>query len=47
MTPTLTEQEAVQVGVEAYIYGFPLVVMDMTRKQMTNVDSARDHRVRR
>ncbi len=25
---------------EAYIYGYPLVTMDMTRRQQTNVDSA-------
>ena len=33
-------EEVVNVATDAYIYGFPLVVMDMTRKQMTNVDSA-------
>ena len=27
-------------AVDAYLYGFPLVIMDMTRKQTTNVDSA-------
>ena len=27
-------------AVDAYIYGYPLVTMDMTRKQTTNVDSA-------
>ena len=27
-------------AVEAYIYGYPLVTLDMTSKQMTNVDSA-------
>ena len=27
-------------AVEAYLYGFPLVIMDMTRKQTTNVASA-------
>jgi len=27
-------------AVDAYIFGFPLVLMDMTRKQMTNVDTA-------
>ncbi len=33
-------QEAVSIATDAYIYGFPLVIIDMTRKQMTNVDSA-------
>lgn len=31
--------EAVGDAVDAYIYGFPLVLMDMTRKQVTNVSS--------
>ncbi len=30
--------EAVPLGVEAYIYGYPLVTMEMTRRVMTNVD---------
>ena len=29
---------------EAYIYGYPLVTMDMTRRQITNVPSATDER---
>jgi hypothetical protein len=29
--------EAVPAGVEAYIYGYPLVTMEMTRRVMTNV----------
>jgi len=33
-------EETVSVATEAYIYGFPLLIMDMTRKQTTNVDSA-------
>jgi hypothetical protein len=31
------EQEALEIGVEAYIYGYPLVTMEMTRRVMTNV----------
>ncbi len=31
--------ETVSGAVEVYIYGFPLVLMDMTRKQVTNVAS--------
>ena len=30
--------EALPIGVEAYIYGYPLVTMEMTRRVMTNVD---------
>jgi hypothetical protein len=30
-------EEAVGTATEAYIYGYPLVTMDMTRKQLTNV----------
>ena len=30
-------EEAVSIATEAYIYGYPLVTMDMTRKQFTNV----------
>jgi len=31
------EEEAARLGVEAYIYGYPLVTMEMTRRVMTNV----------
>ena len=31
--------EAVSTATEAYIYGYPLVTMDMTRRQLTNVVS--------
>ena len=33
----LSEDEAFQLGTEAYIYGYPLVTMEMTRRVMTNV----------
>ena len=33
-------EETVSIATDAYLYGFPLVTMDMTRKQTTNVDSA-------
>lgn len=32
-----TEQDARQIAVDAYIYGYPLVTMEMTRRVMTNV----------
>jgi hypothetical protein len=33
------EEAAFALGVEAYIYGYPLVLMDMTRQVLTNVPS--------
>jgi hypothetical protein len=33
----LTEEEAFQLGVDAYIYGYPLLVMDSVRRVSTNV----------
>jgi hypothetical protein len=33
----LTEEEAFQLGIDAYIYGYPLVVMDSVRRVSTNV----------
>jgi hypothetical protein len=32
----ITEQEARALGVDAYLYFYPLVTMDLTRKQLTN-----------
>jgi hypothetical protein len=32
----LSEEEAAKVGVEVYIYGYPLVTMEMTRRVSTN-----------
>ena len=32
-----TAQEAQAIGVEAYVYFYPLVTMDLTRRQMTNL----------
>jgi DNA sulfur modification protein DndE len=33
----ITEAEALKLGTEAYIYGYPLITMDLTRQIMTNV----------
>jgi hypothetical protein len=33
----LSEEEAQKIGVEAVVYGFPLVVMDLTKRVSTNV----------
>jgi hypothetical protein len=32
----LSAEEAARIGVEAYIYGYPLVTMEITRRVMTN-----------
>jgi len=32
-------QDAIAIGTDAYIYGYPLVTMEMTRRVMTNVDA--------
>lgn len=33
----LSEQEAIKLGTEAYIYGYPLVTMEYTKRALTNV----------
>lgn len=35
----LSEVDALKLGTEAYIYGYPLVTMDLTRQVITNVPS--------
>lgn len=35
--PTIMQEEASAIATEAYIYGYPLVTMEMTRRVMTNV----------
>ena len=42
MAPALTEQEAHSIGVDAYIYFYPLISMDITRKQSTNIESGKE-----
>jgi hypothetical protein len=41
-TAPLSEQEAHTIGVEAYLYFYPLVTMDLTRRQMTNVAAGKE-----
>ena len=36
-TDKLTEEEAHQLGIEAVVYGFPLVIVDLTKQVQTNV----------
>lgn len=41
-TPPVTEQEAHAIAVDAYLYLYPLVVMDLTRKQSTNIEPGKE-----
>ena len=36
-TKSAGTEQAVADAVDVYVYGYPLVTMDMTRRQMTNV----------
>jgi hypothetical protein len=40
--PAVTEQEAQAIGVDAYLYFYPLVTMDLTRRQMTNAPAGKE-----
>ena len=35
----LTQEEAIEIGTEVYIYGYPLVTIEMTRRITTNTES--------
>ena len=41
---SLTEEEALAIATDAYVYGYPLVTMEMTRRVMTNVATPKDMR---
>jgi hypothetical protein len=38
----VTEEQAHSIGVEAYLYFYPLVTMDITRKQSTNMEPGKE-----
>jgi hypothetical protein len=38
----LTEQQAHAIGVDAYVYFYPLVTMDLTRRQFTNIEPGKE-----
>ncbi len=39
----LTEDKAFAIAVDAYVYGYPLVTMEMTRRVMTNAEEPKDN----
>src|SRR5271165_805915 len=38
---SVTEEEAYAIGVDAYLYFYSPITMDITRKQLTNVEHAK------
>ena len=38
----VTEQEAHAIGLDAYLYFYPMVTMDITRKQSTNIEPGKE-----
>jgi len=38
----ITAEEAHAIGVDAYVYFYPLLTMDITRKQFTNIDPGKE-----
>jgi hypothetical protein len=43
VTPSaITEAEAQAIAVDAYVYFYPLVTMDVTRKQFTNLEPGKE-----
>ena len=40
--PAITQEEAHAIAVDAYVYFYPLMSMDITRKQFTNVEPGKE-----
>lgn len=40
--PAITPEEAHTIGMEAYVYFYPLLSMDVSRKQFTNIDAGKE-----
>ena len=38
----ITEEAAHAIGMEAYVYFYPLLSMDVTRKQFTNIEAGKE-----
>jgi hypothetical protein len=41
-SPAIAEQAAHAIGVDAYVYFYPLLSMDITRKQFTNIEPGKE-----
>jgi hypothetical protein len=41
--PAITKQEAHAIAVDAYVYFYSLLSMDITRKQFTNVEAGKEN----
>ena len=35
----LSDKEIIDIAIKAYVYGYPLILMDLTRKVSTNVEA--------
>jgi hypothetical protein len=40
--PALTEDQAHAIAVDAYLYFYSLITMDVTRKQFTNIEPGKE-----
>jgi hypothetical protein len=40
--PEISEAEAHSIGVDAYLYFYPLVTMELTRQQLTNIEPGKE-----